>query len=121
MALVPLILLSGISPAAIISFQVLRSATLVFEHANVSLPTTLDNALRYFIVTPDMHRIHHSSMKVETDSNFSDMFPLWDRLFGTYLHQPAQPQNMMEIGLEQFREDGEMYVHHMLVQPFSFR
>ena len=115
---VPLIVLSGISPEAIVLFQALRSIVLMFEHANISLPAALDTGLRFFIVTPDMHRIHHSSIKAETDSNFSDMLPIWDRLFGTYRHLAAQPQNTMQIGIEKFREDKEIYLHNMLLQPF---
>jgi sterol desaturase/sphingolipid hydroxylase (fatty acid hydroxylase superfamily) len=117
--LMPLILLLGISPVAIIIFQILRAFVLVFEHANVGLSEPTDKLLRYLVVTPNMHRIHHSSNREETDSNFSDMLPLWDRMLGTYRKEPALPAEEMEIGLDQFRDAQDVWLHRMLLQPFK--
>jgi sterol desaturase/sphingolipid hydroxylase (fatty acid hydroxylase superfamily) len=101
-------------------FQILRAATLIYEHANVRLPERLDRFLRYFVVTPNMHRIHHSSIQAETDSNYSDLFPVWDRLFGSYRAHPAALQESMQFGLDYFREPGEIKLHRMLLQPARY-
>jgi sterol desaturase/sphingolipid hydroxylase (fatty acid hydroxylase superfamily) len=102
-------------------FQTMRAATLIYEHANVRLPERLDRLLRYLIVTPNMHRIHHSSVPAETDSNYSDLFPLWDRLFGSYRAHPEAPQESMRFGLDYFREAGQMRIDRMLLQPVHYR
>lgn len=117
--LVPIVILLGVSPVAVLIFQVIRAVVLMFEHTNVGIPEGADRFLRYLIVTPNMHRVHHSSLKEETDSNFSDLFPVWDRLFGTYREHPKQSQEKMEIGLEYFRDPEEVWVHRLLMQPFQ--
>jgi sterol desaturase/sphingolipid hydroxylase (fatty acid hydroxylase superfamily) len=120
MLVVPLIIVLGIPVVAIVLFQMLRAATLLYEHANVRLPDRLDRFLRYFIVTPNMHRIHHSSIQAETDSNYSDLFPVWDRLFGSYRALSEVPQETMQFGLDYFREPEEMKIHRLLLQPVRY-
>src|SRR5207302_3183528 len=92
----------GIPPVAALAFEVLLNATSVFNHANVSMPRWLDRALRLILVTPDMHRVHHSIERRETDSNFGFNVPWWDRLFGTYRDAPAAGHDRMRIGLPIF-------------------
>jgi sterol desaturase/sphingolipid hydroxylase (fatty acid hydroxylase superfamily) len=116
----PLIIVLGVPVLAVVLFQILRAATLIYEHANVRLPERLDRFLRYFVVTPNMHRIHHSSIQAETDSNYSDLFPVWDRLFGSYRAHPAALQESMQFGLDYFREPGEIKLHRMLLQPARY-
>lgn len=108
----------GAPAAAVLVFELLLNATAMFNHGNVRLPPRLDAALRTLIVTPDMHRIHHSIVRRETDSNFGFNLPWWDRLFGTYIAQPAAGQDGMTIGLGQFRDPRELRLHRMLAQPF---
>ena len=80
-------------------FEIVLNGSAVFSHANVRLPLWLDRPLRFLIVTPDMHRIHHSVLPHETDSNYGFYLSVWDRLFGTYVEDPEQGQETMEIGL----------------------
>ena len=94
----------GLPAVAVLAFEVILNATSLFNHGNVFLPTGLDRVLRWFLVTPDMHRVHHSPMRVETDSNFGFNLPWWDRLFGTYRAQPATGHDAMAIGLEDVRQ-----------------
>jgi len=108
----------GAPPVAVIIFEVLLNATAMFNHANAKLPLALDRVLRLFVVTPDMHRVHHSVIVGETNSNFGFNLPWWDRLFGTYRDQPAAGHDGMTIGIEVFREGGDLRLDKMLVQPF---
>jgi len=108
----------GAPPVAVIIFEVLLNATAMFNHANAKLPLALDRVLRLFVVTPDMHRVHHSVVVNETNSNFGFNLPWWDRLFGTYRDQPAAGHNGMTIGIEIFREGGDLRLDKMLAQPF---
>ena len=103
---------------AFIIFEILLNATSMFNHANVQIPLALDRVLRCFIVTPDMHRVHHSIAKQETDSNFGFNLPWWDRLFGTYRSQPAEGHLKMTIGLPIFRADSENRIDRLISQPF---
>ncbi|MCY4395167.1 MAG: sterol desaturase family protein [Rhodospirillaceae bacterium] len=103
---------------AVLIFEVLLNGTSMFNHGNVRLPPGLDRVLRRFVVTPDMHRVHHSDIPAETNSNFGFNLPWWDRLFGTYRAQPVLGHEGMTIGLDTFREPGELHFHRMLVQPF---
>jgi sterol desaturase/sphingolipid hydroxylase (fatty acid hydroxylase superfamily) len=99
-------------------FEVLLNATSMFNHGNVRIHTGLDRILRWVVVTPDMHRVHHSILSRETNSNFGFNLPWWDRLFGTYRAQPAAGHDGMTIGIEQFREPRELGLDRMLLQPF---
>jgi sterol desaturase/sphingolipid hydroxylase (fatty acid hydroxylase superfamily) len=99
-------------------FEVLLNATSMFNHGNVGLPARLEHCVRWFVVTPDMHRVHHSIVVNETNSNFGFNLPWWDRLLGTYRDQPAAGHATMTIGIEQFREPRELWIDRMLLQPF---
>lgn len=108
----------GAPAAAVLVFEVLLNACATFNHANAFLPPRADSRLRAFVVTPDMHRIHHSWRRDETDSNFGFCLPWWDRLFGTYRAAPADGQVGMTIGLAEFRDPAEARLDRMLTQPF---
>ncbi len=103
---------------AVLIFEVLLNATSMFNHGNVRIAPKVDGVLRLFIVTPDMHRVHHSILSRETNSNFGFNLPWWDRLFGTYTAQPADGHDGMTIGIEQFRTPREQWLDRMLIQPF---
>ena len=94
----------GAASLAVILFEILLSATSIFNHGNIVLPPTLDRLLRLIVVTPDMHRVHHSVIAYETNCNFGFNLPWWDRLSGTCRAQPVAGHENMTIGLEQFRE-----------------
>jgi sterol desaturase/sphingolipid hydroxylase (fatty acid hydroxylase superfamily) len=97
---------------------VLLNATSMFNHGNVRLAPAFDRVLRWIVVTPEMHRVHHSIVLRETNSNFGFNLPWWDRLFGTYRAQPEAGHDGMTIGIEQFRDPSELRFHRMLLQPF---
>ncbi len=109
----------GAPPVAVLIFEVMLNASSMFNHGNVRIPEGLDRVLRWFVVTPDMHRVHHSVLRRETNSNFGFSLPWWDRLFGTYRAQPAAGHDAMTIGIEQFREPGDLRLDRMLIQPFK--
>ena len=109
----------GAPPVAVLIFEVMLNASSMFNHGNVRIPEGLDRVLRWLVVTPDMHRVHHSALRRETNSNFGFSLPWWDRLFGTYRAQPAAGHDAMTIGIEQFREPGDLRLDRMLVQPFK--
>jgi sterol desaturase/sphingolipid hydroxylase (fatty acid hydroxylase superfamily) len=108
----------GTPAVAVLIFEVLLNATSMFNHSNVRMPVPLDRVLRWIVVTPDMHRVHHSIVARETNSNFGFNLPWWDRLFGTYRDQPAAGHLSMTIGIEQFRDPAEQRLDRMLTQPF---
>jgi sterol desaturase/sphingolipid hydroxylase (fatty acid hydroxylase superfamily) len=108
----------GTPAVAVLIFEVLLNATSMFSHGNVRLPARLDSVLRWIVVTPEMHRVHHSIVQRETNSNFGFNLPWWDRLFGTYRPQPAAGHDGMTIGIDQFRDPSELRLDRMLVQPF---
>jgi sterol desaturase/sphingolipid hydroxylase (fatty acid hydroxylase superfamily) len=107
----------GAPAAAVLVFEVLLSATAMFNHGNVRLPAAVDKALRLIIVTPDMHRVHHSIHPHETNSNFGFNIPWWDRLFGTYRPRPQDGHESMTIGIGQFRTRRDLWLDRMLMQP----
>ena len=108
----------GAPALGVLVFEVLLNASSMFNHGNVRIPVRLDRYLRWFVVTPDMHRVHHSIVVDETNSNFGFNLPWWDRLLGTYRDQPAAGHQGMTIGIEQFREARELWLDRMLLQPF---
>ena len=108
----------GVPAVAVLAFEVLLNATSIFNHSNVRIPAWVDRGLRWIVVTPDMHRVHHSILAPETNSNFGFNLPWWDRLFGTYRDQPSAGHLGMTIGIEQFREPAEQRLGCMLTQPF---
>ena len=108
----------GTPAAAVLMFEVLLNATSMFNHSNIRVAPEIDRVLRWFVVTPDMHRVHHSILRRETNSNFGFNLPWWDRLLGTYRAQPAAGHDAMTIGIEQFRDARELGLDRMLLQPF---
>ncbi len=102
---------------AVLLFEVILNATALFNHANINLPAWIDRRLRWVLVTPDMHRVHHSVDPRETNSNYGFNLPWWDRLLGTYVAQPAKGHTEMQIGIEQFRTKRDLWIDRMLVQP----
>ena len=109
----------GVSPATVIVFEIVLNATAMFNHANWKLSPGLDKLLRYFIVTPDMHRVHHSVIERETNSNFGFNLPWWDFLFRTYRSDPALGHEEMHIGLEQFRSPNDQSFGQLILQPLK--
>jgi len=112
------ILAIGAPPIAVLTWQVLSTALNFIEHANVRIPACVDSVLRLLLVTPDMHRIHHSAAARESRANLANMFSWWDRLFGTYLAEPAAGHERMVFGLTGFTEPKHLKVHWILAQPF---
>ena len=108
----------GVPVLAVLIFEILLNATAMFNHANVRLSKTVDHRLRKVLVTPDMHRVHHSILKNETNSNFGFNLSCWDRLFGTYIAQPLAGHRRMEIGISAFRSPRDLRLDQMLIQPF---
>jgi len=107
----------GAPAVAVLVFEVLLNGTSMFNHGNVRMPTGLDRVLRWLVVTPDMHRVHHSIVARETNSNFGFSLSWWDRLFGTYRAQPAAGHDGMTIGIDRFRDPRELRLDRMLLQP----
>lgn len=107
----------GPPAVAVLLFEVILNGTALFNHANIDFPRPVDRILRWIVVTPDMHRVHHSVDPRETNSNFGFNLPWWDRLLGTYVAQPAKGHMKMEIGIEQFRTRRDLWLDRMLIQP----
>ncbi len=107
----------GAPAAAVVLFEITLNATSMFNHANLRLPPALDRVLRWIVVTPDMHRVHHSIRRPETDSNYGFNLPWWDRVFGTYRAQPADGHDGMTIGLPVFRTVRDSRLDQLLLQP----
>ena len=113
------ILLLGPPVIAVILFEIILNATAMFNHSNIGLPHGLDRALRWFLVTPDMHRVHHSVEDDEANSNFGFSLTWWDRLFGTYRDQPRGGHQGMTIGIHKFRDTKDVtWLTGMLTLPF---
>jgi len=109
----------GVPPVAVVLFEVLLNATSMFNHSNVRIPPALEPVLRWLVVTPDMHRVHHSIERDETNSNFGFNLSIWDRLFGTYRAQPRAGHQAMTIGIPDFRDAAECNsITGMLAIPF---
>jgi len=118
--LIKLAAVAVLGPPAItvIIFEVVLNATAVFNHGNVRLPVAVDRVLRLIVVTPDMHRVHHSVKTPETNSNFGFNLPWWDRLLGTYRDQPEHGHEAMTIGLDQFQQRPRQNLPWLLALPF---
>ncbi len=113
------ILLLGPSVVAVIIFEIMLNATAMFNHGNISLPKGIDKYLRLILVTPDMHRVHHSVEDDEANSNFGFSLPWWDRLFGTYRDQPRGGHEGMTIGINKYRDPKQVsWLPGMLMFPF---
>jgi sterol desaturase/sphingolipid hydroxylase (fatty acid hydroxylase superfamily) len=114
------IVLLGPPLAAVVIFEVLLNAMAMFNHSNVRMPLALDSILRRLIVTPDMHRVHHSHLADETNSNFGFNLSVWDRIFGTYRAQPAAGHTHMVIGIDTFRDPAHcVKISGLLFMPFT--
>lgn len=113
------VLLLGAPAVAVLIFEVVLNATAMFNHSNVRLPLGLDRVLRLILVTPDMHRVHHSVIRGETDSNYGFNLPWWDRIFRTYRDQPAEGHDGMTIGLPDYRDPGRLTLPKLLALPFA--
>jgi sterol desaturase/sphingolipid hydroxylase (fatty acid hydroxylase superfamily) len=111
----------GPPAVAVIIFEVVLNATAIFNHGNVRLPAAVDGALRWIVVTPDMHRVHHSVKPFETNSNFGFNLPWWDRLLRTYKDQPEDGHELMTIGLSPFLDGSRQGLLGLLALPFSGR
>ena len=118
--LIKFVVISLLGPPAIavVIFEILLNATSLFNHSNIKIPTGIDRYLRLLLVTPDMHRVHHSEIRKETDSNFGFNLPWWDRIFGTYRDQPQEGHLGMSIGLSIFRAEQENRLDKLITQPF---
>lgn len=112
------IILMGAPPAAVLLFELFLNLSAMFNHGNILIPAKLDNALRIFLVTPDMHRIHHSTLREETDSNFGFFLSWWDRLFKTYRKTPEQGHLGMTLGIGAFTEPKFLTIQWLLRIPF---
>lgn len=110
--------LVGMPTVAVLLFEVILNVTAMFNHSNIQLPLKLDAWLRLLVVTPDMHRVHHSIHRDETDSNYGFNLPWWDRWFGTYRAQPRDGHTGMIIGLDAFRDERSVGLLWLLAQPF---
>src|SRR5437588_3814256 len=115
---IAVVLLIGVPACAVIAFEVLLNATSIFKHSNAALPVWADRLRRLLMVTPDMHRVHHSVLRHETDSNFGFNLPWWDRVFGTYRPQPETGHDRMTVGLPIFRDPQELRLARLITQPF---
>jgi len=114
------IVMLGPPVVAVVIFEVLLNATAMFNHGNIRLPTGIDRILRLLVVTPDMHRVHHSVEDDEANSNFGFSLPWWDRLFGTYRDQPRAGHQGMTIGIHKYHEPGQItWLPGMLILPFK--
>lgn len=116
-----LVLLIGPAVLAVLIFEIVLNASAIFNHANLKLPLWLDRALRLLIVTPDMHRVHHSVISSETDSNYGFNLSIWDRLFRTYTAQPKSGHDNMTIGLSEYQSTKPANLLWSLVLPFAKR
>lgn len=112
-----LILLFGIDPYVVLIFEVVLNASAIFTHANISLPHRLDHLLRWLICTPDMHRIHHSVYRKETDSNYGFFLSIWDRIFLTYTVEPQDTHLQMQLGLSEYRQQPALGLVALLKLP----
>lgn len=115
------VLVLGPAPVAVLLFEILLNGTALFNHGNVRLPGPVDRILRWVVVTPDMHRVHHSIVVRETNSNFGFNLPWWDRLLGTYRAQPAAGHEGMTIGLDTYRQLEQITLGRLLLLPFGGR
>jgi sterol desaturase/sphingolipid hydroxylase (fatty acid hydroxylase superfamily) len=114
------VLVLGVAPVAVILFEVILNGCAMFNHGNIQLPDHVDRWVRRFLVTPDMHRVHHSVIRAETDSNYGFNLPWWDHLFGSYTAQPREGHTGMQIGITPYPDDRQaINLGGMLWMPFT--
>jgi len=114
-----IITIFGISAVAFFVFEIILNSASLFNHSNVNIPVRLDKFLRIFLVTPDMHRVHHSVIRKETNSNYGFSVPWWDYLVKTYIRQPKEGHEKMSIGLKEYREEKKLGLLSLLIIPFQ--
>ncbi|MDR9828157.1 sterol desaturase family protein [Vibrio sp. FNV 38] len=112
------VVLIGAPALGVLFFEIILNGSAMFNHSNARLPSKTDTVLRKFIVTPDMHRVHHSTERNECDSNFGFFLSTWDRWFNSYIAQPILGHDNMKIGIDRFRRPKEQRIDKMLTQPF---
>ena len=112
------IVILGAPVFAVIAFEVILNGCAMFNHSNIRMPKWLDGIIRVFIVTPDMHRIHHSTIPREHDANFGFALSIWDRIFGSYISKPSVSHESMAIGLDMFNNSDEARIDRLISQPF---
>ena len=112
------VVMSGMPVLVLVYFGIALACHAVFSHADIALPETIDRSLRWFLVTPDVHRTHHSQNIAEGNSNFGAMFTIWDRLFGTYLDQPREPVSQLSMGLPADAKPAAFSARELLLFPF---
>jgi len=113
------IVISGAPPLAVLTFEVILNCSSIFSHGNVYIPASVDKTLRMFFVTPDMHRVHHSVIMRETNTNFGFNLSWWDRIMGTYQDQPSKGHEGMTIGLGYFRDEKKLSLPWLLIMPLT--
>lgn len=113
-----IVLALGAPAASVLVFEIVLNGGALFNHANFKLPLSIDKVLRLLIVTPDMHRVHHSIIRKETDSNYGFNLSIWDRMFGTYIDQPSKGHDEMTIGLEEWQDEKPARLDWILMVPF---
>ena len=111
----------GAPPLSVLIFEIMLNGASMFNHGNVGIPLSFDRIIRMVLVTPDMHRVHHSVIVRETNSNYGFSFPWWDRLLGTYKAQPQEGHDKMKIGLNGYHDDRSLKLSSMLTMPFSYQ
>ena len=116
-----LVLILGPAAGAVVIFEIILNGSAMFNHANLNLPPWLDRVLRTFLVTPDMHRVHHSTERHETDSNYGFALSFWDRMFATYKDQPELGHRDMQIGLPNYQSESPTGLSWSLALPFQKR
>jgi sterol desaturase/sphingolipid hydroxylase (fatty acid hydroxylase superfamily) len=112
------VILTGAPSLAVLIFEILLNGTSMFNHGNVRYSQQIDSLLRLLVVTPEMHRVHHSTIRWESNSNLGFNFPWWDRLFGTYRPQPAKGHVEMTLGLDQYKEPQKLTLPWLIILPF---
>jgi sterol desaturase/sphingolipid hydroxylase (fatty acid hydroxylase superfamily) len=112
------VVLVGAPPVSVLIFEIILNGTAMFNHGNVRYSQQIDSLLRLIVVTPEMHRVHHSTIRWETNSNLGFSFPWWDRLFGTYRPQPAKGHLEMTIGLDQYKHPQKLTFLWLIALPF---
>jgi sterol desaturase/sphingolipid hydroxylase (fatty acid hydroxylase superfamily) len=111
----------GAPPLSVLIFEVLLNGASMFNHGNIKIPLYIDRIIRMVLVTPDMHRVHHSVITQETNSNYGFSFSWWDRLLGTYKAQPREGHDKMKIGLNGYHDDRSLKLTALLAMPFSYQ
>jgi sterol desaturase/sphingolipid hydroxylase (fatty acid hydroxylase superfamily) len=110
----------GAPPLSVLIFEIMLNGAAMFNHGNVRIPLFFDRIIRMVLVTPDMHRVHHSVIARETNSNYGFSFPWWDRMLGTYKAQPQEGHDQMKIGLNGYHDDRSLKLSALLTMPFSY-